>query len=96
VLADVGCRNTVFGSEAQFDATAIGDWQSAGIEDFRIEFVHQSSQQARAITEAFGKFLARKLPQAEFEFLIDSHSPQHTAEGSLFVPRDFKQLVQLG
>jgi putative protease len=96
VLADVGCRNTVFGAEAQFDASAVHDWLAAGIEHFLIEFVHQTSQQVRAITEAFARFLSRKLNQSEFESIIDSHSPQQTTEGSLFVPREFKQLVQLG
>jgi putative protease len=96
VLADVGCRNTVFGAEAQFDASAVRDWQSAGIEHFRIEFVHQTAEQTEAITKSFAEFLYRRMNHAEFESIIDSHSPQQTTEGSLFVPHDFKQLVQLG
>jgi putative protease len=96
VLADVGCRNTVFGSEAQFIPSAITDWLAAGIEHFRIEFVHQSSQQVQAISEAFAGFLARQIRQSEFESIVAANSPQQTTEGSLFVPRDFKQLVQLG
>lgn len=96
VLADVGCRNTVFGAEAQFDATAIRDWQTVGIQHLRVEFVHQSSAQVQSITEAFDQFFRRILETAEFEQIIEANSPQQTTEGSLFVPHDFKKLVQLG
>jgi U32 family peptidase len=96
VLADVGCRNTVFGAEAQFDATAIRDWQSVGIHHFRLEFVHQSAFQVQSITAVFDRYLHRKLAHAEFEQVIEANSPEQTTEGSLFVPRDFKRLVQLG
>lgn len=95
VMADVGCRNTVFGAQAQVKAAAIREWQSAGIEHFRIEFVHQNGAQVQAITQAFRKFLDRKISLSEFEVILGSHSPQQTTEGSLFVPRKFKQLVQL-
>jgi putative protease len=96
VLADVGCRNTVFGAEAQFDSTAIRDWQTVGIQHFRIEFVHQSSSQVQSITEAFAQFFLRQLGVSEFEQTIEANSPEQTTEGSLFVPHDFKKLVQLG
>jgi putative protease len=96
VLADVGCRNTVFSSEAQFDATVIHGWMSKGIEHFRVEFVHQTGSQVQSITAAFDQFFQRKLGHSEFEQIIESNSPEQTTEGSLFVPHDFKNLVQLG
>ncbi|MGB5060263.1 MAG: U32 family peptidase, partial [Candidatus Promineifilaceae bacterium] len=40
VMADVGCRNTVFGAEAQTAAAHLPDWQAAGIVHYRLEFVH--------------------------------------------------------
>src|SRR6185436_17338680 len=39
VMADVGCRNTVFGAEAQEASSHLQTWQDAGIEHYRLEFV---------------------------------------------------------
>ena len=95
VMADVGCRNTVFGAEAQTDPSAIPTWQAAGIEHFRLEFVHQTPAEVREITTAFSSFLNGELSLTKFETALREHSPQQTTTGSLFVPKDFKQLVQL-
>jgi putative protease len=98
VLADVGCRNTVFGAEAQTDPTAIRTWREAGIFNFRIEFVHQTPEQVSGITASFGTFLST-LPTtesvAQLSASLEVFSPQSTTQGSLFVPADFKNLVQL-
>src|SRR5690349_13287595 len=40
VMADVGCRNTVFGAEAQEAARHLDSWRAAGIHHFRLEFAH--------------------------------------------------------
>lgn len=96
VLADVGCRNTVFGAEAQVDAAAIKQWQSVGIEHFRLEFVHQTAEQVREITRTFQRYLIGSIDRGQFEQQLQTHSPQSTTQGSLYVPSDFKQLVQLG
>ena len=44
VLADVGCRNTVFGAEAQQAAKHLEAWRAAGIGRFRLEFAHESAR----------------------------------------------------
>jgi len=98
VMADVGCRNTVFGAEAQTDPNGMSNWINAGITNFRIEFVHQTADQVAAVTEAFAKFLgaeptdetAKQLSEA-----LANASPQSTTQGSLYVPAEFKSLVQL-
>ncbi len=95
VMADIGCRNTVFGAEAQFDAISIGRWQSSGIRHFRAEFVHQTPQQVQAILHAFGSYFKSKWDRSRFEHQVAEHSPQLITQGSLFVPQDFKRLVQL-
>jgi U32 family peptidase len=98
VMADVGCRNTIFGAEAQTNPHAIVAWRTAGIEDFRLEFVHQTPEQVSKITTAFGQFLSVEATQETAEKLaqtIEKNSPQSTTEGSLFVPADYKNLVQL-
>jgi putative protease len=82
VMADVGCRNTVFGAEAQQAAMHLDDWRSAGIRHFRIEFAHESAEQVTRTARAFqdgrtGRELAQTLQRM---------TPQGVTEGSLFVP----------
>ena len=59
VMADVGCRNTVFGAEAQEAEPASGCWRAAGIRHFRLEFAHESAAQVtrsgRTVPERFGR-----------------------------------------
>src|SRR5205807_6203602 len=43
VIADVGCRNTVFGAEAQEASAHVEKWRAAGIAHFRLEFVAESA-----------------------------------------------------
>jgi hypothetical protein len=43
VMADVGCRNTVFGAEAQEASLHLEAWRAAGIARFRLEFAHESA-----------------------------------------------------
>ena len=98
VMADVGCRNTIFGAEAQTNPTAIVAWRAAGISDFRLEFVHQTPEQISKVTSAFGQFLsaeATELAAGQLAQTIEKNSPQSTTEGSLFVPADYKNLIQL-
>src|SRR5579872_605453 len=45
VMADVGCRNTVFGAEAQQASQHLGSWRRAGICHFRLEFAHETGDQ---------------------------------------------------
>jgi hypothetical protein len=43
VMADVGCRNTVFGAEAQEASRHLEAWRRAVIRHFCLEFVHESA-----------------------------------------------------
>ncbi len=95
VVADVGCRNTVFGAEAQFSATSMQKWLEAGITDFRIEFVHESPEQVELISQAFQQFLNSEITVEQFSTSINRACPCGTTLGSLYVPKEFKQLVQL-
>jgi putative protease len=63
VMADVGCRNTVFGAEAQEASAHLDRWRQAGIRDFRLEFAHETGREVEGITEAFRNpaQLARRL-----------------------------------
>jgi putative protease len=95
VMADVGCRNTVFGAEAQTNPQAIQEWQAAGIVEFRLEFVYQTSDQIVAIADAFRSHLDAMLVVQDLAKVLTENSPQQTTQGSLYVPEDFKDLVQL-
>ncbi|HKD04943.1 MAG TPA: DUF3656 domain-containing protein [Bryobacteraceae bacterium] len=85
VLADVGCRNTVFGAEAQEASAHLDRWMRAGIRDFRLEFAHESGLQVEEIADAFRKpdQLARRLKAI---------APGGVTQGSLYIAADYKEL----
>ncbi|HXP84215.1 MAG TPA: U32 family peptidase [Bryobacteraceae bacterium] len=85
VMADVGCRNTVFGSEAQEASRHLDSWLAAGIRHFRLEFVHESAAHVERIAAAFREYFAR--PDAgRLQTRLRQLAPQGVTEGSLFVP----------
>ena len=86
VMADVGCRNTVFGAEAQEASAHLTGWLDAGIRHFRCEFVHESAEAVERVAEAFADALARKSPPADLRRRLQQIAPQGVTEGSLFVP----------
>jgi putative protease len=95
VMADVGCRNTVFGAEAQTDSKSLKPWLESGIRDFRIEFVHHSTEQVTNITKAYQNFFNDNLSTEQLDVELIANSPQGITEGSLYVPADYQELVQL-
>jgi U32 family peptidase len=95
VMADVGCRNTVFGAEAQTGAKHLETWLKAGLRDFRLEFVHESPEQVQRVIIAFQQTLSG---EKSFDWLqreLANVSPSGITEGSLFTPEDFSHLPQL-
>ena len=44
-MADAGCRNTVFGAEAQEASGRLEDWLETGIRHFRLEFAIRDAHQ---------------------------------------------------
>lgn len=95
VMADVGCRNTVFGAEAQEAGRHLAAWRKAGIRHFRVEFVHESASQVEAVATAFLDALAGRLTARELGDALRRAAPQGATQGSLFVPADFPQLPVL-
>ena len=53
MVADVGCRNTVFGAEAQEASQHLAAWMDAGIRHFRLEFAHETAEEVTRVTRAF-------------------------------------------
>jgi putative protease len=89
VVADVGCRNTVFGGEAQEASAHIDMWRGSGIGHFRLEFVEESARQVQEVTAAFRSYLANRSNAAELHDELSRLAPTGITEGSLFVPPGF-------
>jgi putative protease len=92
VIADVGCRNTVFGAEAQEASAHLREWRVAGLAHFRLEFAHESPAEVRRVTDSFAEALAGRSSFEELTRTLRAIAPQGTTQGSLFVPRDYLTL----
>jgi putative protease len=92
VMADVGCRNTVFGAEAQVASTHLDPMRDSGIVHFRLEFVHETPAEVQQVTAAFRDYLAGQITAARLDAALQQITPQGTTEGSLFVPVDYLKL----
>jgi putative protease len=92
VVADVGCRNTVFGAEAQEASRHLDDWCDAGIGQFRLEFAHESAEATTEVARLFADTLAGRLPSHELSRQLKNAAPQGVTDGSLYVPRGYKEL----
>ena len=95
VMADVGCRNTVFGAEAQHAGAHLEAWRAAGIEHFRLEFAHESAAQVAGVTGAFAEALNGRCSPRELAARLQRLSPEGITEGSLYVPADYLALPVL-
>lgn len=95
VMADVGCRNTVFGAESQFASKHLDDWISSGIKHFRLEFVHETAEQVEGVGNAMSEFLRGSIDSDKLRQRVGKWAPNGTTDGSFYVPDDFKKLVQL-
>jgi putative protease len=96
VMADVGCRNTVFGAEAQEASHHLRLWRDAGIEHYRLEFVHETANQVVHVANAFKAALNGKLDHVELRSQLQRISPEGITEGSLFVPGNYLEVPSLG
>ena len=96
VMADVGCRNTVFGAEAQEASLHLQSWLDAGIAHYRLEFVHETADQVVQIAHAFADALHHKLDHATLRAQLQRISPQGITEGSLFVPETYLEAPSVG
>jgi putative protease len=95
VMADVGCRNTVFGAEAQEASLHLEAWRAAGIGRFRLEFAHESAAQVTAVTRAFEEALAGRRTGRELMQQLARVAPEGVTQGSFFIPPDYLTLPVL-
>ena len=94
-MADVGCRNTVFGAEAQEASRHLSLWWKAGVRNFRLEFVHETGEQLRQVVELFEKAFRGIFSFDELGRRLRSTVPGGTTEGSLLVPGNYLTLPVL-
>jgi len=95
VMADVGCRNTVFGAEAQEGSAHLESWLRAGIRHFRLEFVHETAEQVKLVTTAFRQALGGQLTGQQLNKELRAHAPGGTTQGSLLIKSDYLELTVL-
>jgi collagenase-like PrtC family protease len=53
VLADMGCRNTVFSAEAQSGVHSLKDWREAGVGRIRLELVDENEENVKKIVKGY-------------------------------------------
>ncbi len=92
VMADVGCRNTVFGAEAQEASLHLDAWREAGIRHFRLEFVHESPTEIARVTRLFSDYINQRISAGELNTKLKRVASQGTTEGSFYVPKDYLTL----
>ena len=92
VMADVGCRNTVFGAEAQEASHFLDGWLAVGIRHYRLEFVHESGEEVAQIARAFTATLAGAQSAAQLSRKLAGFVTSGVTEGSLFVPPNFFEI----
>jgi putative protease len=92
VVADVGCRNTVFGAEAQEASQHLASWIAAGIRHFRLEFAHETGDEVTRVTGAFQSAFAGSSTFADLQRELRACAPGGVTQGSLFVAKDYLSL----
>jgi U32 family peptidase len=92
VLADMGCRNTVFNAEAQSGASHLPDFLQAGYRLFRIELLDQPASAVAPLLDHYHRALDGQLAApALWQWLRDS-SPRGVTLGSLVVSPEQRRL----
>lgn len=86
VIADVGCRNTVFGSEAQEGSKHMASWIAAGVRHIRLEFVQERAPEVSQVIQLFRHGVNGAMSWHEVGRSLRHAAPSGTTEGSFFVP----------
>jgi putative protease len=62
LVADVGCRNTLFRARAQSAAPYVPQLLAAGVRRFRVELLRESAVEARSLLDSYARVLAGTEP----------------------------------
>ena len=82
VLADMGCRNTVFNGVAQSGARHLPEWLDSGIRRFRLEFLDESATALKTIVDAYVNLLNNNGRGPEPLWSLLTHLPSGVDVGS--------------
>jgi putative protease len=58
LIADVGCRNTVYNATAQSAAEYVPRMRQLGIRDFRVELLRESQDEAASLLDRYTRVIA--------------------------------------
>ncbi|MFN0129347.1 MAG: DUF3656 domain-containing protein [Verrucomicrobiales bacterium] len=83
LLADVGCRNTLFRGQAQTGARFYRDLRASGLARFRVELLRESAEEARAIITAYQRLLAGQDDGSQLWQQLHATSQLGVTEGTL-------------
>jgi putative protease len=85
VIADVGCRSTVFHGSSQSAASLIPELKAAGVARFRIEFVRESAEEAALVVAAYLALLSGSVSGRDAWKRLRAESGYGVVRGSLRV-----------
>jgi putative protease len=85
VLADVGCRNTVFHAKSQSAASLVAALREAGVRRYRIELVREDAGETRKTVAAYRALLDGRATGADVYRRLDTESTYGVVRGSLRV-----------
>lgn len=94
LLADMGCRNTLFNAQAQSGARFVKAWRAAGVGRLRIELVDEPAHVAIRLVELYARLLSDEASAEEVLAFIEQHAHDSNGrlhgvgEGSLRVQRE--------
>lgn len=85
VIVDVGCRNTVFNGAAQSCVSLIPRLLKLGVRRFRVEFVRESHEEARAVLRIYREVLAGRLEPSQARAQLGAHEQFGVSLGTMAV-----------
>jgi putative protease len=85
VIADVGCRNTVFHAQSQSAASLVPAMREAGVRRYRVELVRESAADTEKVVRAYRQLLDGGTSGAEVYRTLKAESTYGVVRGSLRV-----------
>ena len=85
VVADVGCRNTVFSGQAQSAAAVINELQRAGVQRYRIELAHHHADEVKKLVSVYREVLTQQRDGANLWKELKAKNQVGTCHGTLYV-----------
>lgn len=88
LVADVGCRNTLFNAVPQSGAEIAGDLQKLGVRHFRLELLHDSKGNLQHLLRLYQQLLEGKVSGKEVWTQLNASNRVGVTRGTLDEKRD--------